>query len=364
MSTVTFVNGTQSVTVDAPAVREWRDAAGGQAGTAAIRLPRSSPAASATYVDPEGGSLVRIADHGGCGAWLGVVTEIDFAGDAVLVSAVQPWALLGQRSVQRPGTLTDILPGHVADLVLRDALAGVRTLWTRGQDWGHGSPALPSVTLAGDAWSLLRSLMDASDGELAVLATGEVTWCDPAVHAPRYDPLLIAGSTLLDVAYRLVTSGRVSEVLASSGRQRYVAQRGEVAAGGWPAQATLSVDDPRQLVATAERELEARSRPAVVISGAVTSAHWAIRERMRVQVLVPHAGFSGRMHWCRVLGRRLDDERGLLELDLQALIPSLGTLAAATRMSQRPATRTSANAEGGSFAQQFRQLRRLVTGNG
>jgi hypothetical protein len=210
----------------------------------------------------------------------------------------------------------------------------------------------------GDAWGGLTALMDASDGELHIATGGEIEWCGPLANASRYDVLLVEGSGFQDVTYTTSIQNRVSEVTSGEGPSEFTARSGDAALDGWPAQATVDGN-----AATAQRELEARSQSSITISGGVTSGHWSIRERDFVQVLIPRAGFGGRMHRCRVLARSLADGDHLMRLELQVMQPVAPTTitSAGAGARQRPPMRAASDLSAGSFAQLFALIKRKLS---
>jgi len=362
MAACTFTNGTASITVDVPASREWRVATTGSVGQATMTLLRSSPAATSTYIDPDGGSIVSIASQGGCGIWRGVILPIAYDGATIQMTALQMGAILGRRIMTRSTAVTNVTAGYVVSVILREALAGVGGLAVTAGSF-EGGDHIATYALDGqDAWGALTEMMNQSDGEIDINAeTGEIIWIGSLAAAPRYDPLLIAGGNLRDVSYQTDATNRLAEVVATFGNERYTARRGETAAGGWPAQARVAAKTGGPgLIAAATAELEQRALPAVSISGSVTSADWAIRERQYVRVIVPWARFTGATHVCRVLARSVDDSSPLMTLQLQ-VIPEVAatTVTSGAGARVRPPQRTGPDRlHSGSFAQQFRQLQR------
>ncbi len=350
-----FTRGAKSITVDAPAERRWVAPITGEAGEATIRLPRNSPAASTDYIAPDGGSLVWILSEGDCGIWGGIIVDVDDSDpNTLLLTAYQPAKLLGRRYVDRSEYMMDVSAGLAASVLLRESLTGVRGL-TMGATTFEGGVIDGDFRLRGDAWSGLTTLMDNSDGELHISATGEIHWCGSLAFADRYDTLLIAGSNLRDVSYTTSIQERASEVYSGEGRDAWVSRAAGAALDGWPAQVTVS-GGPQ----AAQRELEARSRAAITISGGVTSDHWDIRERDFVNVMVPEAGFGGRTHRCRVLARSLADGDELMQLELQVIQPRAAVSLSGAGGRQRPAQRASEEGLSGSFAQVFGMLTRMA----
>jgi len=327
-----------------------------------MTLPRSSPAATATYIDPDGGSIVSIASQGGCGTWRGVILPIDYDGVTIQLTALQMGAILGRRILTRSAVVANVTAGYVVSVILREALAGVGGLGVTHGPF-EGGDHVASYSLDGqDAWGALSEMMDQSDGEIHINAdTGEIIWVGSLAASPRYDPLLIAGGNLRDVSYQTDATNRLAEVVATFGDERYTARRGETAAGGWPTQARVSSETGGAgMIAAATAELEQRTLPAVSISGSVTSAHWAIRERQYVRVIVPWARFTGATHVCRVLARSISDDSPLMPLELQ-VIPEVAatTVVPGAGARVRPPQRTGPDRlHSGSFAQQFRRLQR------
>lgn len=359
LSRVWFQNGVNAMAADAMCERRWVALVSGEAGEATIRLPRNSDAASSLFIDPEGGSVVRILSNGGCGEWQGVVVDVDDSdANLLIITAYQSGKLLGRRIVNRPGTLVNVSAGYSATVVLTESLSGIRGLSIVNDPFEGGVLSEREFDPNGDAWGGLTALMDASDGEVHITAGGDVNWCGPLAYAGRYDPLLVEGGNLQDVAYTSSIQNRVSEVTAGEGPQQFTARSGDAARDGWPAQGTVD-----GTAATAQRELEARSQASITISGGVTSEHWSIRERDFVQVLVPRAGFGGRMHRCRVLSRSLTDGDHLMRLELQVIQPVAPTTITGSGAGarQRPPQRASDDLSSGSFAQLFALIRRKLS---
>lgn len=351
LSRVQLTRGARSVTVDAPSSRRWVAAITGEAGEATVTLPRGSMANDSAYIDYDGGSLVRIISEGGCGAWSGIVTGIDDSDPHVLaLTAHQPAILLGKRVISGQSPLVNVTAGMCATRVLQAALDGVRGLSLVHTPFEGGVLSGSTFDLNGNAWSMLTALMDASDGELHITEGGEVRWIGALAGGSRYDPLLVAGGNFQEVQYRTTITDRVSEVMRGEGADQYTARSGDAARSGWPGQ--LSIDGTAQ---AAQQELEARSASTVVIAGGVTSAHWSIRERDTVAVLVPNAGGGGRTHRCRVLGRSLADGEHLMKLELQVVraVAPTTVVSAGAGGRMRPAQRASADALSGSLAQRF-----------
>ena len=363
LTRILFTYGTNSIGVDAPAERRWVLAASGEAGEATIRLPRDSAAASTTYLNPDGGSLVRILSEGGCGEWFGIVADIDDSDPNLLgITAYQPGKLLGIRQLDA-GPIRNTTAGYMATTILREALVGVRGLSLPNAPFEGGTLGEREFDPSGDAWSGLAALMDASGAEIDVTAAGEINWIGPLANATRYDTLLVAGGNLQEASYRTVGAGRLAEVTAGAGPDAFTARRGDAAADGWPGQATI--DGTAQ---SAQRELEARADAAILIGGGVTSEHWSIRERDFVNVLIPWAQFGGRLHRCRVLARSLADGEALMRLELQVMRPiaptTISAVGAGARQPppQRPSTRAKRATYAGSFAQIFAQIKRNFLG--
>lgn len=326
MARVRFQRGTSVIVVDAPAERTWRLPSAGTAGMARILLSRRCAAASSTYINPDGGSPVTIIGEGGSGDWDGVITNLAYTESGIEVVAYQPWVILNRRISQRQGEIVNVTPGFIATLALRDALAGVGGLQIDGDPYECGAPNISFAFSGQDAWSIISSLMQLSDGELHIDATtGDAAWCGPLAYASRYDTLLVAGGNLRGATYRADVQNRVSEVTAVAGTARYTVRRGDTAADGWAAQTSVTAESSLMLAQTANAEIDRRSSGANVIEGGVGSDLWDIRERMFVRVIDPRAGFTGRTHTCRVLARTLTDGADVMGLTLQVIEPVVGT---------------------------------------
>jgi hypothetical protein len=354
MASVTFVHRGRSITVDAPADRAWRAAHTGQAGQATISLQRGSAALSSTYINPDTGSAVLIHDEAGCGVWRGIVTDIGVDGYQTLVSAVQPFQLLGRRIVQTSQTLRHLTPGAAMTLACGMALDGVQVLSTRYTHEGGGVDVGTFAPGGSDLWRVLNDLMLYSDGEVHVDEDGVVLWVGPLAYGTRRTELLIAGGNLSNFQYQTSGGDRVAEVISSGTYGTYTARRGEVAAGGWPAQSAITGDP-----GLAEAEAHRRALPQVRISGTVNPLRWYLRERDYVRVVVPRARFTGATHTCRVLARSISDRDRVMTLELQVIpsqtppqIPSYAGAGGRMPPPQRP----NEDGSGGSPSQQQQEL--------
>lgn len=350
MALCRFTNGANTIAVDAPAEREWAAVVTGRAGTATITLPRSSPAARSTYIDPEAGSTVRIAGQGGCGDWFGPVTGLAFEDGVIRVTAMQPWQVLGKRLVERPLALVNVTPGYVATVAVREALGGLP--WFNATLPFDGGPLTLDYEFSGqDVWSVFSDLMARGGGELHIdPVDGRMAWCGPLAYATQHEGLLIAGTDLQGWGYEESTAERVSQVTATLDRLRYTANAGRP--DGWGRQATITAGRRSELVQAATTELARLSAPTIVVRGAVTAAWWGVRERDYLRALLPGAGFTGRTHTVRVLSRALADGASLMTVEL-LVIDTAVALAQGIAARQEPPSRRS-------FAAAWQDVQRVV----
>jgi hypothetical protein len=308
------------------------------------------------YLAPSGGSLIRILSEGNSGAWSGIAVRPDYSDpQMIVITAYQYGKLLTRQQVERVAEIRNTSAGYAATVLLREVVDRVRYLSMPNAPFEGGILAGQSFSPNGDAWSGLMALMNGSDGEVHVTNGGEVNWCGPLAYARRYDTLLIADGNFHRWSYSGSIENRVSEVVAGSGPEQYTARRGDAARDGWPGQ--IAIDGS---ASAAQRELEARSQETITIRGGVTSEHWSIRERDFVQVAVPRAGFTGRTHRCRVLARSLADGDELMMLDLEVVRPVVSTAVSGAGARQRPSWRPGLDGSGGSIAQQFALLLRVL----
>lgn len=320
----TLTRGSQSIAVDLLARCTWRTPPGGEAGDATVFVPFSSEAASADYIDPDGGSRLTI-DAGSAGVWRGIITRPKFTEHGVSLVAFQTWSLLNRR-LTRWGIFTDIPIGVIAGYAINDAVVGMPELYAGAATYESSGPVLSQFSFQRrTAWEILRELMDQSDGELHVdNDTGRIDWCGPFAASPRYAPLLIAGEDLRDIEIERDIMNQVAEVIGSSGTniQRYTASRGDLAARGWAAQSTVSVNDSRTdflIASAAEGLLASASAPEQFLTANVPSEHFGLRERAYVRCLVPWDAFTGRMFSARVLERTVDDASPLMAVRMQVV---------------------------------------------
>jgi len=318
--TITTPSG-ETVSAELQCKRDLRLPAGGNAGQASFTVPRSN--ALANVLSPDGLDLVLIHD-GATGDWLGIITTVKYSDDGIAVTAIQPWGLMGRRIVKRSDTVTNVWPGYLAGIAMDAA-----TVAGMAQQYPVMNGDTPMVARFSfnysDAWGVLQSLMDQSDGELNVdAATGRMDWCGQLAYANAYGPMLIAGESLRDWSYESDATDEVSEVLGTFGNgNAYTATYADTAAHHWPAQAVVNGGSEREARELAEQELSRRMCPVITISGSVTYDHAAIRERDYVQVFVPQVRNAdrswGRTHTCRVLARSVDDGDVTIKLELQVM---------------------------------------------
>ena len=358
MAAVTFRRNASSRMVDAWCERTWQIPATGDAGEAVIRLPYSSAAASTTYIDPAGGSWVEIANEGGCGAWIGIIREIQYNTAEIQLTCAQPWVLFGDRILHWETTQRHAAPvGYLAGKILREAMSGLPWFWERYLPGEATDPMIRNYEFNGqDAWSALQDLMDQCNSELIIDAeTGEVTWGGALSGDLRQTTLLIADGNLRNWSYRASGQQRAAEVMVKRGNERFSLYSG-AGAVAYPGQVTVTAATGQSLYNVAAAELPRRAGAAISISGAVTSDLWTIRERDFVRVIVSQAGFSGKEHPCRVLGRRVSDDSPLMQLTLQVIDESVGVRVAPPM--RGGSTGTSGAKGRGSFAQRQRAAQR------
>jgi hypothetical protein len=314
MSLVTLTTQTGATySAELQAKREFRLPATGNAGQGSVLVPYSSPLAA--HVSPNGLDLLLI-QHPTAGDWMGIVTTVEYGDEGITLTALQPWGLIGRRVVQRADTVNNVWPGYLAGIAMDAAtVAGMVQVYPAPNG---DTPLVPSYSFGyGDAWSVLQALMDMSDGELSVDAgTGQMDWCGSLSYANAYSPLLIAGQNLRDWKRASEAGDQVSEVLGTFGTGVYSAVYADTAAHHWPAQAMVNANTEREARELAEQVLSSAAFPAIAVSGSVTYAHAAIRERDYVQVLVPHVGET---YTCRVLARSVDDTANVIGMEFQVM---------------------------------------------
>lgn len=361
MAAVTFRRNTSTRYADAWCERTWALPATGSIGTARVRLPYSAAAASSTYINPEGGSWLEIADEGGCGRWVGIIRSVSFGATEIELEAAQPWVILGDRVLRWEGAYQHAAPaGYYAARVLREALSGVPWFWTRylGAAEAMG-PIIRNFQITGqDVWSALLELMEQSDSELMIDAeTGEVNWGGALSGDLRQMANLIADGNFREWSYSADSSERISEVIVKRGTERNSAYSGATALV-YPGQVMVTADDGYKLATVASTELLYRQQAQITITGSVGTELYGLRERDFLRVVIPAAGFTGKEHPCRLLWRRLADDSALMELGLQVINESIGVRVPPP---MRGGSRSTSGAKGrGSFAQRMRSTQRLA----
>lgn len=346
---------------DAWCERSWSLPATGDPGTASIRLPYSAAAASSTYINPEGGSWLEIADEGGCGKWVGIVRDLTFNTDEVRISAIQPWAILSDRILHWERTYAHaVATGYIAAQVLTEALSGLPWFWHRYLGAAETiGPIVRGYEVNGqDAWSALTDMMELSGDEIIINAeTGEVTWGGPLAGDLRQTTNLIADGNLRNWSYRANGSKRVSEVMVKRGTERYSVYSGATAAV-YPGQATITAEDGLRMPELAAQELIRRQGVSIGITGAVGPELYSLRERDFPRVVVPRGRFTGAEHPCRLLSRSLSDDGPLMTLGLQVIDEAIGVRV--TPPMRGGGASTFAGKGRGSFVQRQKSSNRIL----
>ena len=369
MSLVTVYSGGSEWSGEASASRTWRLPVAGQAGEATLFVPYASSLAA--IINVEAGFTVLIHDADGCGEWSGVGVSARYDAQGITIVARQPWWILGRRSTDVTGVRRAISPGFLVTTVIQSA----------GEVLGMTAPSAPfdgdGEVIASynldrqDVWSVISDAMGRGENELWVdPASREISWIGPLADADAYGPVLIAGQSLKNWSYDESNDERVSEVVGvftqnysrnvgSEGTYytgasfAYSANHGESALAGWPATATVDAESTYTLAAAAHAELNRRSFPSIVISGSVSRAHAALRERAFVDVFVPRKGLT---HTCRVLARTFDDANDDFDVQLQVM----PTNAIATTIKPPGVVSRDTNRGTGSVAQRLVSYRRQI----
>lgn len=320
MSRCEFRVGQRGIVVEASATRSWALPITGNVGQASVTLPYDSPAASASFINPHGGSWLTIQDDI-AGPWRGLVTGLVYNALNLTVTASQPWIILSKRYVTSPGTFCNVSAGVIATSALNRALEGLRWLWLGTSSYDGQGPDIQSYAFTGQScWQVLTNMMDRSDGELHIDAdTGRADWVGAYAYATRYSTLLVAGASLQNAQYSVDTTRRIAEATATAGADYYTAREGEVASDGWAAQASVSSALAGTPLRVAAEQLLDSSNNSGTLTGEVGSTYWDIRERAILTVMHPRADFAGKRLTCRVLGRALSDGARVMTLTLQVL---------------------------------------------
>lgn len=338
MATVRLTRGSSSIIATLPADVAWRMAATGAAGEAAVLIPRGHRAYSSTYINPAGGSLLRIEDERGAGVWLGVTKTPEWTASGLLLKAQQPWAILSKRYVSNGQVLTNTSPGVIVTRALQDAVDGIH-FPIRTRLYEACGPVIDRYELRGqDCWSVITDMMRLSDGEISIDPETLIAEWTGALNGRQRMGLLVAGKQLQNARYVSSIDDRVTEVIATSGDQTFAAWDGSAAVDHWPAQTTVQGQDgARGLVTPATGELARRNLPMVTLEGEVGPELFSLRERDIVRVAVPFADFTGAMVTARIVARSLSRSGGRMRLGFQVF----GDMT--------PATRAYAERQGGAM---------------
>lgn len=319
---VAFSNGGNVIVTEATVgALSWRLPVTGQAGEASVTVRASSPAYSAAFINPDGGSSIHVLSDRAAGDWHGILTSLDWQHDAVTLSAHEPQALLGSRFVD-DWSFADTTAGFIITRALRQTLGGVRQLSAPNLPYEIGGPLIAEYQFSRQSvWDVAVDLMGLCEQELKVdPASGILDWAGALAHTTAYSRPLYAGSTFHDWRYRVDTLERAAEVIATWEGDSYSAYAGEVAASGWPAQAVVSADGPAyRLVDAAQRELARRRRPKVTLTGSVSVDDFSVRCDRLATVVLPGVEFAGVTVRGRVLAREMQGGGARMALTLAVL---------------------------------------------
>ncbi len=304
---VTFTN-TASIGVALPASREWVLPSAGEAGVAQLVVPWDSPAASESYIDPEGGSFIRIEDAFGTGVWRGYITNVSYSQAGITVDATQEWAILARYPVSFHQTIKYATPAAiVAEAIEASPLnAGAMV---------EGPPVVEEWEFHGESiWDVISQMMDLYGYELHAHDDGTV--CFGTVGS-LVSGLFMAGGDAQNVGYGLDVGPQWSQVTALSGENSITA--GEtITTSPWAGHMVEKVNNATidELYEAADSILDDNKFPDEVITMAVRSEHWTIAEGDWVQVHIPWAQFGGVTRIARVIRRSIDQTNEVMQLGL------------------------------------------------
>lgn len=303
--TFTYID---SITVALPAYREWVLPSSGDAGTARVFVPYLSDAASASYIDPDGGSRITIRDQFGSGDWSGYISSVSYRGDGVELVAQQNWAILNRRPVAPNATFDTVT---AADLV-EEAISA--TPFSIG-GVAQGPPAIESFTFHGErVWDVVREMIDRSGMEFYIGDDG-LAYFGP--KGSLYPGVFLAGGNLQDVQFGIDASQQVGQITAISGDRVHTV--GEVTdAGNWPLHEVLKVDveSSEELNDLAEEAFGDQRYVEETVAGTVNANYWDLREGDWIQMHHPNVKFSGITRMLRVVRRAITESNDRMVLGL------------------------------------------------
>lgn len=316
MSYVTFEH-TDSITIDVPVECEWAAPGTGRDGSATLTLPYGSPAADAAYINPLGGSLLRVIGEADSSDWRGVIHRPNFTQRGVELSAVELTALLARWPVDLNHVFTNI---SAEDIVRRALAAGPLPVGGIAQSGPH----IEGYEFHGEPiWDHVRAMSERSDAELIIDDDYRLHWGGTGHQS--YGTLLNYPKDVAELSWAPDVLDQAIQVTALSDQASATRTLVGLQAGAsWGAHVVVKTPASDQLGAIAEAELARRGRPLETMTAAVTQAHWGIRCGITVQIYVPWAAFTGRIVTGLVIARRRRANSTLMGLELQAIGPDPG----------------------------------------
>ena len=182
---VTLTN-TSSIQVDLYATVKWTSTFAREFPTASITVPRTSPAFSPSYIDENGGFLVKI-EHNKLGSWIGIANVPTINAEGAEITATHISSLISIRTVGVNRTFTGLTAGAIAKAAVQDATAGVSHAFLKLGTFLESTPHIPQYHFTGQYLSeVFANLMDLTGQEWNLSEDGTINWIAPASNMYSY----------------------------------------------------------------------------------------------------------------------------------------------------------------------------------
>lgn len=171
---VRFTHDGQIVT-ELEASVSWSATAARDLGRADIKVPRTSPAWNAAYINDEGGFLVEL--YTAAGGWRGVADRPIFSADGASISVLPLETWLEGRLVQSSRSFRCLPAGAIAERAVLDGVAGLGSAAIMPGTFCLSGPVVPTYSFNGKSvLQVLTDMHDATGQEWELDRFGRINW--------------------------------------------------------------------------------------------------------------------------------------------------------------------------------------------
>jgi hypothetical protein len=297
---VTLSDTTQFI-ADMDITIEWRLPSTRRFGEITLQLDRSNPLwaqwiAGFSFLNPEGGSLVKITDAT-LGNWTGILLTPEYNETGLRCKGIHISSIVQYQCVSRSRIMSNTTAGAIVKAAFEDAFSGYSGAEVYIGSITEAAPAIPEYRFVGQPFSqVLSDMMERTGQAFIINDDGKFTWGPP--NGSLYTRPLVSGHDLINISKTGNITDRVTEVLArgTNGFEYRAKLSDSGRLGIWRKQVTISVDssNPITVAKMAEMHLLESQQAIYLYKCSVHSDHWAgLREGSYVQCIMPNVGFTG-----------------------------------------------------------------------